>query len=73
MKPLKDCKPKSTDGNIDWKIGALPEVDADPAMLQQVWVNLISNAVKYTRPRDPAKIEIGCCRFGKRRIHILRP
>ncbi|MGH7979342.1 MAG: sensor histidine kinase, partial [Limisphaerales bacterium] len=48
------------DRRIDWKIAALPEVEADPAMLQQVWVNLISNAVKYTRPRDPAKIEIGC-------------
>ena len=46
--------------HITWKIGTLPEVNADPAMLQQVWVNLISNAVKYTRPRDPAKIEIGC-------------
>jgi len=45
---------------ISWKIDALPEVDADPAMLQQVWVNLISNAVKYTRPRDSARIEIGC-------------
>lgn len=50
--------------HINWKIGALPEVDADPAMLQQVWVNLISNAVKYTRPRDPAKIEIGCAESG---------
>ncbi|HTV41056.1 MAG TPA: PAS domain S-box protein [Candidatus Sulfotelmatobacter sp.] len=50
--------------DIKWKIGALPEVDADPAMLQQVWVNLISNAVKYTRPRDPAKIEIGCAESG---------
>ncbi|HEY1786581.1 MAG TPA: PAS domain S-box protein [Verrucomicrobiae bacterium] len=49
---------------INWKIDALPEVNADPAMLQQVWVNLISNAVKYTRPRDPAKIEIGCADSG---------
>ena len=46
--------------HINWRIDALPEVDADPAMLQQVWVNLISNAVKYTRPREPAEIEIGC-------------
>jgi PAS domain S-box-containing protein len=50
--------------HINWKIDALPEVDADPAMLQQVWVNLISNAVKYTRPRDPAKIDIGCADSG---------
>jgi PAS domain S-box-containing protein len=44
---------------IVWKIGALPEVKADAAMLRQVWVNLIANAVKYSRPRDPAEIEIG--------------
>lgn len=31
-------------------------------MLKQVWVNLLSNSVKYTRPRDLAKIKIGCGR-----------
>jgi signal transduction histidine kinase len=46
--------------HVVWKIGELPEVQADSAMLRQVWVNLIANAVKYTRPRDPAEIEIGC-------------
>jgi PAS domain S-box-containing protein len=46
--------------HINWKIASLPEVEADPAMLRQVWVNLIANAVKYCRPRNPAEIEIGC-------------
>jgi PAS domain S-box-containing protein len=50
---------------IQWKIGALPEVNADGTMLQQVWVNLISNAVKYTRPRQPAEIEIGYNDMGE--------
>ncbi len=45
---------------IKWKIDALPEVVADPAMLRQVWVNLINNAVKYTRTRSVAEIEVGC-------------
>jgi PAS domain S-box-containing protein len=43
---------------IHWKIGALPQVQADAAMLRQVWINLLANAVKYTRPRDPAEIQI---------------
>ena len=46
--------------NIEWKIGELPEIEVDSAMMRQVWINLIANAVKYSRPRDPAKIEVGC-------------
>jgi light-regulated signal transduction histidine kinase (bacteriophytochrome) len=37
-------------------------VQADVALIKQVFVNLIANAVKYTRPRDPAQVEIGCAR-----------
>lgn len=50
--------------HINWNIEALPEVEADPSMLQQVWVNLISNAVKYTRPRTQAEIKIGSADSG---------
>ena len=50
----------STQGrNIEWQIGELPRVEGDPPMLKLVYANLLGNAVKYTAPRDPAKIEVG--------------
>jgi len=56
---------ETTGRNVVWKQGDLPVVEGDMAMFRQVWVNLISNAVKYTRPRDPAEIEIGCAENAK--------
>ncbi len=43
----------------DIRLDALPECQGDPLLLRQVWVNLIGNAFKYSRQRDPARIEIG--------------
>ena len=37
----------------------MPEARGDPSMLRHVWENLFSNAVKYTRTRDRAVIEVG--------------
>lgn len=41
-------------------IGDLPTVLGDATLLQQVFANLIDNAVKFSRPMSPPQIEIGC-------------
>ncbi|NEX63162.1 ATP-binding protein [Noviherbaspirillum galbum] len=43
---------------IDWRIGELPDITADPTFLQLAVYNLLSNAVKYTGPREVAEISV---------------
>jgi PAS domain S-box-containing protein len=43
---------------VEWTIGALPAVQGDAGLLAIVFQNLVGNAVKYTRPREIARINI---------------
>lgn len=56
---IREARRDADGRNILWKCQPLPAVEGDMALLRQVLVNLIANAVKYSRPRDPAVIEIG--------------
>jgi len=57
---LDDLRAEQNGREIEISIGDLPSCEADPSLLKQVYVNLISNAIKYTQKREVAKIEIGC-------------
>ncbi|HTI73308.1 MAG TPA: PAS domain-containing protein [Candidatus Limnocylindria bacterium] len=57
---------------IEIKIDELPSCEGDPALLKQVWVNLLSNALKYTAKREKASIEIGALKEPGDTVYFVR-
>ncbi|MCI0538613.1 MAG: PAS domain S-box protein [Verrucomicrobiales bacterium] len=62
---LQEMAPDLQNRRIEWTISPLPVVHGDAAMLKQVWVNLFTNAVKYTRQRERAEIRIASKRCDR--------
>ena len=58
--------------SIDWDIRSLPSVLADMNMLRQVWINLISNAIKYSGNKEQPHIEIGSYRDNGQVVFYIR-
>ncbi|WNG39231.1 PAS domain-containing protein [Archangium violaceum] len=54
----RDLAPEFEGRKVQWRVGTLPEVQADPALLRLVLKNLLANALKYSRPREEAVIEV---------------
>lgn len=69
---IRDMEQETRGRRIEWRIGVLPTVECDPGLMKQVFYNLFSNAVKYTRPRDPAVIEAGQTAAGEECVLFVR-
>jgi signal transduction histidine kinase len=67
----QEIKPESEDRDIQWKIGDLPVVECDPVLMRDVFVNLLSSALRYTRSRPTAIIEVGQAKVqGQTAIYV---
>jgi len=69
---LEDLHAEQDDRNIEISVDDLPPCEADPILLQQVFANLLSNALKYSRERDPALIKVGCRRSGSIPVYFVQ-
>jgi len=56
---LKSFSDELVNRNVEINISELPETKGDENLINQVWVNLISNAIKYSRNKEKAVIDIG--------------
>jgi light-regulated signal transduction histidine kinase (bacteriophytochrome) len=69
---LRDLRQQADGRSVSVSVGEMPPLWGDPALLKQVFVNLIDNAFKYTRMRAEAAIEIGSREIGGEQVFFVR-
>jgi PAS domain S-box-containing protein len=69
---IHDLRHETEGRNVEWIIGDLPDVTGDSVMLWQVMTHFISNALKFTRMKERARIEIGAKDDGHEHIFFVR-
>ena len=68
----EECAAQAPGRKLQFQHHPLPQARGDSAMLHQVWMNLVSNAVKYTRPKPAAVIEIGGSTEGGELLYYVK-
>lgn len=69
---LRELNKDYSNRSIEVRVGNLPGCDGDPSLLKQVFVNLLSNAFKFTRQKKRAMIEVACYGQEEERVYLVR-
>jgi len=70
LEVVEEIKQDLKGREIDWRIGSLPTVECDPDLVRQVFVNLLENAAKFTRPREHPVIVVDQMKEGTPTIFV---
>ncbi len=69
---VEELSKERAERHIELNIGDLPDCVGDPSLLKQVFVNLLSNAFKYTSRKEKATVEVGCQQREGETIYFVR-
>ncbi|HJW08681.1 MAG TPA: PAS domain S-box protein, partial [Holophagaceae bacterium] len=69
---VEELAPECAGRAVEWRLGELPVIHGDPALLKLALLNLLGNALKFTRHADPARVEVSAARAGDEVILTVR-
>jgi signal transduction histidine kinase len=69
---FEKLRAQTGDTAVECVAGALPVCEADPALVRQVFMNLIGNAFKYSSKAEHPRVEVGCERHGAENAYFVR-
>ncbi len=69
---LKKLEPATRGRRLTIEVSPLPSAFGDAAMIGAIWMNLLDNAIKFTAPRDDARIDVGALSNEAETIFYVR-
>jgi PAS domain S-box-containing protein len=69
---ITELQPETKGRRVTWRVQSLPSAECDNSLVKQVFRNLLSNALKFTRHREQATIEIGHRMDGNQDVYFVK-
>lgn len=69
---IEEVIAENRNSKINWQVHEMPDIVGDISAMRQIWINLISNAVKYSAKKDEGQIEIGSEHRGGQTVFFVK-